>query len=383
MAQEFVLPDIGEGLTEAEIVTWLVAVGDEIQDGQVLCEVETAKAVVEMPSPFSGVLLHQGGAEGDTIDVGAILAVIGDPDEVWEPPASKSRDAPVARAADAPPVSRSEPIHAMPVVRRLAAEHGVDLSAVAGTGPSGRITREDVLAHAAVAPASGGPEVETVRLSATRRAIADHLSRSWREIPHVTTYDDVDVTVFLETRRALADARGAAVPLEALMILAVIPALKTHPEFNATLAGEDLILHQRYDIGIAVDTQDGLLVPVLRGAGDATLDDLTKQIGALATAAQSRSLKPDQLRGGTFTISNIGALGGGHGTPIIPLGTTSILSFGRALDTPVAIRGRVEIAPIMPISLSYDHRVIDGALGRRFVDTLTGALADPSTFAAR
>lgn len=380
MAHEFVLPDIGEGLTEAEIVAWLVEVGDEVADGEPLCEVETAKAVVELPSPFSGVVLHRGADVGETLEVGDVVAVIGEPGEAWQQTSQVSASAAEPLANQTPARSRSPRVRAMPIVRRLAEEHGIDLSEVSGSGPSGRITREDVMALVSDPEKATSPEPETVLLSATRKAIAAHLSRSWAEIPHVTTYDDVDAGVLLAARRQASRELEVDIPLDALMILAVLPALRAHPQFNATLDGEELTLHRRYDIGVAVDTADGLIVPVVSAADDLSVAELATEIAALTGAARDRTLSPDQLRGATFTISNIGALGGGHGTPIIPFGTTAILSFGRALDTPVARDGSVAIAPLMPLSLSYDHRVIDGALGRRFIDTLVGAIRDPATF---
>ena len=377
MANEFLLPDIGEGLAEAEIVSWLVAPGDQVADGQPLCEVETAKAVVELPSPFAGVLLYQGAAVGDVIGVGEVVAVIGQVGESWQAPKSDAVEAPPRTQPEVTGQSNST-VQAMPVVRRLAREHGVELAAVEGTGPSGRITRPDVLAaaHKGRTP----PDQQTLRLSATRRAIADHLTRSWHEIPHVTTFVDVDATVLLEARVALSGVPGSPIALEVLLVRAVVRTLQVHPEFNATLSGEELTMHHRYDIGLAVDTPDGLLVPVVEGSASMRVEDLASRIDVLAQAARDRSLQPAQLQGATFTVSNIGALGGGHGSPIIPLGTTAIVSFGRASDTPVVRDGNVQIAPVMPISLSYDHRVIDGALGRRFITTLTGHLNDRATY---
>ena len=368
MASEFRLPDIGEGLTEAELVTWHVAPGDPVASGDVLCEVETAKAVVELPSPFTGVVLHLGAEEGQTVSVGSTLVVVGDPGEQWhpEPETLPSQDRPTP-ATSPPPTA----VKAMPVVRRLAKEHGVDLAGVTGTGPGGRITREDVLA-AAQGP---GESPAAERLSPTRRAIAEHLTRSWREIPHVTTYDDVDATEIVAARSA-----SNPPPIEALMIAAVVPALAACPEFNATLDGDVLTKHPHTNIGVAVDTDDGLLVPVVNDVAGKDIDTLAEEVAALAEAARRRTLLPGQMRGATFTISNIGAVGGGHGTPIIPLGTTAILSFGRIEQRAVVREGSIVAAPLMPLSLSYDHRVIDGALGRRFIDALVGALASPATF---
>lgn len=373
VARTFELPDIGEGLTDAEIVDWSVAVGDRVEEGAPLCEIETAKAVVELTSPWPGVVLHLGGAAGDTIAVGATLVVIGDEGESWEPDHQDERPATSQPDPTSPIAATPSPtgaVKAMPVVRRLATDLGVDLTTVTGTGPGGRITREDVAAGANVA--SSGTE-ERVALSKMRRTIAEHMTRSWTEIPHVTTFDDVDVTALLARRRARA-AAGRPVALEALLMHAVVPSLVAHPEFNATLDGGDLVMLRRYDIGLAVDTPAGLIVPVVGGADRLDLDELSTAITDLSERARARTLDPSELTGGTFTISNIGALGGGHGTPIIPLGTTAIISFGKVVDRPVVAGEGLAVAPMMPLSLSYDHRVIDGGLGRRFVDALVGEL---------
>jgi pyruvate dehydrogenase E2 component (dihydrolipoamide acetyltransferase) len=384
VAKTFLLPDIGEGLTDAEIVEWSVAVGDPVEEGTLLCEIETAKAVVELTAPWPGVVLHLGGEAGDTIAVGAALVVIGEPGETWSAdtePAALSSESAAAPSSPAGPEATEPAVKAMPVVRRLAAELGVDLAAVTASGPGGRITREDVQAAAAAGPV-GGPADERVPLSRLRRTIASHMSQSWDEIPHVTTFDDVNVKPLVDLRASLA-AEGRAVPLEALLVRAALPALAAHPEFNATLEDEELVLHRRYDIGVAVDTPGGLVVPVLRAADQLDLAGLGAAIEDLSTRARTRKLEPTELAGGTFTVSNIGALGGGHGTPIIPTGTTAIVSFGRATDTATVVEGVVAIAPIMPVSLSYDHRVIDGGLGRRFVDDLVAAMGDVDRLQSR
>jgi pyruvate dehydrogenase E2 component (dihydrolipoamide acetyltransferase) len=230
-------------------------------------------------------------------------------------------------------------------------------------------TAEDLSSSPSV---SGGREV---RLSPTRRAIAERLSRSWSEIPHVTTYDSFDASRILEARRTISERLGRRVPIEALMISAIVPALRAHPEFNATLRGDTLILHDRLDIGIAVDGGDGLLVAVARSVDGLAVDDLATEIDRLVAAAKSRSLSRHDASGATFTLSNIGAVGGGFGTPIIPLGTTAILSVGRASDAVVVRDGEIAIAPMAPLSLSYDHRVIDGALGRQFMAMVTEMLS--------
>lgn len=374
MANEFRLPDIGEGLTDAEIVTWHVAVGDAVAVDQLLVEVETAKAVVEITSPFAGIVLHLGAEEGREVEVGEILLVIGDEGENWD-------DGGQAEAAPEPEAEQEEPqaaaaassgrVKAVPVVRKLARERGVDLAAIAGSGPGGAITREDVLA-AAVEPATTGMAApaageERVRMSRLRRTIAENLSRSWREIPHVTVHADVDAGPMLAAHKALRERHSEPVPLEAVVSRAVLPLLRQFPEFNATLDESDLVIKHHYDLGFAVDTDDGLVVVVVRGSDALAPEVLGDRITALAAAAKTRRAAPDDLSGQTFTISNIGALGGGAGTPIIPWGTTAILSVGRAVDAPVARDGGLFVAPVAPLSLSYDHRVIDGALGQRFL----------------
>jgi pyruvate dehydrogenase E2 component (dihydrolipoamide acetyltransferase) len=213
-----------------------------------------------------------------------------------------------------------------------------------------------------------------VRLSPTRLAIARNLSRSWREIPHVTTYGEADASPLLEARRRLAEATGAGLPLEALLIRTVTPLLARFPEFNASVEGETLLLRTHYDVGVAVDTPDGLMVAVVRGADRLDFEDLGAEVTRLAAGARERTLGLADLRGATFTISNIGAVGGRFGTPIIPAGTTAILSVGRADERPVVRRGAVTVGREFPLSLSYDHRVIDGALGRRFLGALIDAL---------
>jgi pyruvate/2-oxoglutarate dehydrogenase complex dihydrolipoamide acyltransferase (E2) component len=377
MAFEFRLPDIGEGLAEAEIVEWLVQTGQEVRLDQPLVQVETDKAVIEIPAPRAGVLLHQGGEAGAVVRVGEILAVIGEAGEAWVAATRTERPEPapiVGTLTEAPePSARGE---ALPVVRKLARDLGVDLSAVRGTGPRGRITREDV--EAAAGRVTG--DDERVHLSRLRRTIAERMARSWREIPHVTTFAEADAARLLSIREELATEIGRPVPFEALFVGAVIPALREHPEFNATLEGDDLILKRRYDIGFAVDTADGLIVPVIKGAELLGLDALSARIDGLRDATLSRTASADELTGATFTISNIGAAGGGYGTPIIPFGTTAILSLGRATPRAVAQNERVVVAPMMPLSLSYDHRVIDGALGRRFLSMLVQNLEDPARF---
>lgn len=415
--REFLLPDIGEGLTEAEIVRWLVPEGERVEADQPVVEVETDKAVVEIPSPYAGTVLRHGGVEGETIRVGSVLVVIGDDGEVATSTDSISEREPTHAASPIvgslseeaevlSPVGpagageRTKEVKALPIVRKLAREMGVDLGQVRGSGPEGRVTREDVLAatpsateaaapaeestpqEGTASPSEDSGEDERRPLSRLRRTIASNMARSWAEIPHVTTFDEVDATRLVEIRSALSARHEVKLPMEALVIKAVIPALEAFPDFNATLDGDDLIVHGAHHIGIAVDTPDGLLVAVVRDAAALAVLDIASEVRRLGEGARERSLAPDELTGQTFTVSNIGAVGGGQGTPIVPYGTTAILSVGRAQEKVVVSNGDLAIAPVMPLSLSYDHRVIDGAQGRRFMALVIENLEEPALFLA-
>jgi pyruvate dehydrogenase E2 component (dihydrolipoamide acetyltransferase) len=378
MATEFHLPDVGEGLTEAVIVHWHVAVGETVAQDGPLVEVETDKAVVDIPAPVGGVLLHQGGGAGDTLPVESLLAVIGDEGEVWEPGADASPAATTQAEPAAPIVGRlsdtAETVGSrrpgmLPKVRRLAEQLGVDPELVTGTGPGGRITEEDLRAAADGGGAPAAGDERRVKMSPTRKAIADNLARSWREIPHVTTYAEAEA-------QPLLDARAAAgkPPVEALLIARLVPLLQRFPDFNAAVEGDEIVHRLRYDVGFAVDTPDGLLVAVIRGADGMDVARLGEEVARLATAARERKAKPDELRGQTFTVSNIGAVGGRYGTPLVPYGTTAILSIGRADPAPVVRDGAIVIGRPMPLSLSYDHRAIDGSTGRAFMAAVVEAL---------
>lgn len=416
--RDFVLPDIGEGLVEAEIVSWLVAEGEPVGLDDPLVEVETDKTVVVMPAPVAGIVVRHGAAAGETIKVGSVLAVIDDGSEDVVPPTSEptaaSTDDEVPEPEADPPLvgtfgkgartlgPRTEPVQggssrvlALPLVRKLARDQGVDLGAISGTGPDGQITRADIMAAIEsmadeavpvaprkAPPAVAGSDTDVIPMSKLRRTIADRMSQSWAEIPRVTTFDEVDASRLLQARKALSLRYGQNITLEALVVKAVVPALVEFPEFNATVSGDDLVVHRRQHVAVAVDTPNGLMIPVVHDAGQLTVLEIAAEIVRLAAGAANRTLGADDMSGGTFTVSNIGAVGGGHGTPIVPLGTTAILSVGRAKDSAVVRNGAVVVAPMMPLSLSYDHRVIDGALGRKFVARLLENLAEPALFLA-
>jgi pyruvate dehydrogenase E2 component (dihydrolipoamide acetyltransferase) len=402
-ANEFKLPDIGEGLVEVEIVRWLVPVGGQVKLDESLVEVETDKAVTEIPSPYAGTVLRHGAEEGDVLAVGKILVVIGEGGDAL-PPAD---DAEATDSADAKPIVGSlseepqdltpvtaaaatirERPPALPLVRKFAKELGVDLSTVTGSGPNGRITRDDVEAAARTepAPASSAPLQpagdERRPMSRLRKAIAANMSRSWAEIPHVTAFDEVDATRLLAVRSSLQARHDTKLPVDALVVAAVVPALREVPVFNSSLDGDDLVFHGRHDIGVAVDTPEGVIVAVLRDAGGRKVLELAAEIQRLRDRARARTLTPAETSGQTFTVTNIGAAGGGFGTPMVPPGTVAILSVGQAKEQPVVRDRRIDIAPVMPLSLSYDHRVADGAVGRRFLALLVENLTEPALFLA-
>jgi pyruvate dehydrogenase E2 component (dihydrolipoamide acetyltransferase) len=385
VATEFHLPDVGEGLAEAVIVGWYVEVGGVVGMDAPLVEVETDKAVVDIPSPVAGVLLHRGAEAGDTLEVDALLAVVGDAGEAWTPGAvgtpgsagtrdAASSDTAVGReerpealpivgtldeAADTP-----GRLQALPMVRRLADELGVALATVAPSGPGGRITEADVRAAA-----DTGHPVRRTPMSPMRRAIAERMQRSWQEIPHVTTYGEADASALLAKRLELGKP-----PLEALLIALLAPLLKEYPAFNASVDGTTIVERLHYDVGFAIDTAEGLMVGVVHDADARSISDLAAEVERIAAAARERSARPEELRGQTFTVSNIGAAGGRYGTPLVPYGTSAILSVGRAEPRPVARDDEIVIATEFPLSLAYDHRIIDGATGRRFLSAVIAAI---------
>jgi pyruvate/2-oxoglutarate dehydrogenase complex dihydrolipoamide acyltransferase (E2) component len=277
----------------------------------------------------------------------------------------------------------------MPSIRKLARECGVDLRTVVGTGTKGRITRQDVKNAAAgvTAPPTAAPPTAAVpredrreKLSMLRKSIGEHMTRSWQEIPHVFTRMEVDVGNLLEARAVLTEKLERKVPLEALLIKAAIPALKEYPEFNAGVEGDEITYYGRYDVGVAVDTFDGLILPVIRNADALSFSELVDGLLGLYERTLNRKAAPEELSGNTFTINNIGAGGLVMGTSIIPHGTTAILSVGRATDKPVVRDGEIAARPVMEVSLSFDHRAIDGGGTQRFMKMIRENLEQPIRF---
>jgi pyruvate/2-oxoglutarate dehydrogenase complex dihydrolipoamide acyltransferase (E2) component len=402
MSRQFRLPDLGSGLKEGRVLSWSVAVGDQVTTDDILCELETEKAVIEVPVPFDGTVLQQAVDEGETIEVGEVLVIIGSQGETVEPPKPEPAtveqpepDPAPAPEAMTPAASASEPeitthrVRAMPSIRRLARHHGIDLTTIRGTGVKGRVTRADVeacigtvVAGDIASPAPAPAESRRQKMSMLRKTIGDRMTRSWQEIPHVFTRIDVDAGLLLEARRVLTDELGRKVPLEALLIKAAIPALVENPEFNATVEGDEIVLHGHYDLGVAVDTPDGLILPVVKGADQLSFSGLVDRLTDLFERTAARKVKPDELTGGTFTINNIGAGGPVMGTSIIPHGTTAILSAGRAEQKPVARDDKVVIRPLMEVSMCFDHRAIDGGHAQRFMARIRENLEQPFRFLA-
>ena len=397
MQKEFCLPDLGSGLQEGQIVNWLVEVGQDVTSTDNLCELETEKAVIEIPVPYSGKVLELKVDAGDTIEVGAVLAVFGieggTPDVAAEErPAGPVEDHKETseRATVKTASERGGHVRAMPSIRRLANEHGIDLASVEGTGRNGRITRKDILAvlekaraaepaqpATAAAPATAEAS-EFEKFSMIRRTISERLSRSWQEIPHVFSRMEIDATRLLVVRKALVDELELKVPIEAILVRACLPALKEFPHFNATIVEDGIQLHKHYNIGIAADTETGLLVPVVKSANQLSLRATVNALLDLLPRALERKATPEELTGATFTVNNIGALGHLMGSSIIPEGTTAILSTGRAVEKPIVRDGEIIACPILEVTLSFDHRAIDGGLAQRFMARIRENLEEPA-----
>jgi pyruvate/2-oxoglutarate dehydrogenase complex dihydrolipoamide acyltransferase (E2) component len=354
MAYEFKLPDLGEGLTEGEIARWLVAEGQELAEDDPLVEIQTDKTTVEIPSPAAGTVSRILVAEGEVVPVGTVLVVIGDdagaPDETEAAP--QAATAPEARVG-----STQARVQATPLVRRLAQELGVDLAQLSGTGPNGRITETDVRNAAGEElvleqhkPCEG--RREPVR--GVRRQIVEHLTTAHREVAAVTFVEECDFTG-LDTKELLP------------RVLQVAAAgLKEFPELNARLEGDEIVYLDRYDIGVAVQTEQGLVVPVVRGCDRASLDELSVEVERLAEAARAGALKPEELRGGTFTVTSAGKLGGLLVTPIVNYPEVGILGIHRIGRRPVVRDGEIVARQIGNVSVTFDHRVVDGARAAAF-----------------
>jgi pyruvate dehydrogenase E2 component (dihydrolipoyllysine-residue acetyltransferase) len=417
---EFRLPDLGEGIHEGEIIKWHVQVGDLVKADDPLVDVETDKAAVTIPSPVGGRIVRLGGNVGETITVGAVIAVIDETaTETRGAPAAESPKPLVGEAVPGKPAER--PVPAAPATRRLARELGVDLRLVSPTGPSGRVTPEDVRRfaegertpapppqppaeaeraeiEAAARPAAAIPyldlaplpdfaqwgPVDPQPLRSIRRKVAYKMVTSKILVPHVAHMDEADVTLLEEFRHRENDRRrgqpGAHLTLLAFVIKAVTAGLRATPAFNASLDPfkDEIIYKKYYNIGVAVDTGKGLMVPVIRDTDRKSIVAISAAIEDLAKRAREGTIDVSDLQGGTFTITNVGPLGGTALIPAVNYPEVAILGMGRVQEKPVVRDGQIVIRKMLPLTLSFDHRVADGADAARFVSEMVRELSDPN-----
>lgn len=392
MAYEFKLPDIGEGVSEGEILKWLVKEGDFVKEDQPLVEIMTDKVNVQIPSPRTGKVSKILVREGEVAKVGQTIVVIEE-----EGAASKQEpQSQQVRVEEAPREESSQvatqqvqqaqqSVIATPATRRLARELGVDITKVRGTGPGGRITDEDVkLAAASLAVGKEKPaeqQEERVPLRGIRKLIAERMVLSKQVSAHVTHVDEVDMTDVVMLREALkgsAEKRGVKLTYLPIIIKALIPALKEFPYMNSSvdLSSGNIILKKYYHIGIATDTEQGLVVPVVKDADKKDIFQIASEIERLAEKARTGELTLEEVRGSTFTITNVGTIGGLFATPIINQPEVAILGIHKITKRPVVRDGRIEARDMMYVSLSFDHRIIDGAYAARFTSRLVEILQD-------
>lgn len=404
MIRDFALPDLGEGLTESEIVEWHVAVGDTVVLNQPLAEVETAKAIVQLPSPVAGVITGLFAEPGSTVTVGTRIVafeVAGDATEesaspernsvlVGYGPAVETGDRPTRKArsrasapAPTPAVATNATATATPPVRKLAHDLGVDLSTVRGTGEGGLITRDDVTAATQPTPTRIVSGENRTPIKGVRKATAAAMVASAFTAPHVTEFLTIDVTRTLELV-ARIKARGGVASVLAVVAKAVCLAARRTPSINSRWdeAAGEIIEYSHLNLGIAVATDRGLLVPGIPNAHALSLAELTGAIAELATTAREGRTSPAALTGGTFTISNVGVFGIDAGTPILNPGEAAILATGAIRRQPWEFEGDVALRDVMTLSLSFDHRLVDGEQGARFLVDVGTMLADPGTVMA-
>ncbi len=366
MAYEFKLPDLGEGLTEGEIARWLVEEGQEVAEDDPLVEIATDKTTVEIPSPAGGKVSRILVAEGQVVPVGTVLVVIGGDGSIGPGQVPGTETRPDKTSTPAPSAAGAK-VRATPLVRKVAQELGVDLATVTGTGPQGRITEADVRAAGAsglvlVPGTETRPEGTHVPLRGVRRQMFEHLTKAHREIPAVTWVEECDFSD-IELKR-----------LVPLVLQAVAELLREYPELNARVEDGDLVLLDRYDIGVAVQTEQGLVVPVVHGCDALSLDELDAEVRRLAEAAQAGTLKPEELRGGTFTVTSAGKAAGLFVTPLINHPEVAILGVHRIDERPVVRNGEVVVRRMGNISVTFDHRVIDGKRAAEFGLAVIGRL---------
>ena len=384
---EFKLPDIGEGVAEGEILKWLVKEGDAVKEDQSLVEVMTDKVNVQIPSPKDGTIAKTLVREGDVVKVGQSIVVI----EVLPDSAAAPAPPPVQAKTEAPSQAAVQTLEApvadrtlaTPATRKLARELGVDITTVKGTGPGGRVTEDDVRSgRDRTSQRAAMANEERVPLRGVRKAIAERMATSVHTIAQVTHVDEADVTELVLLREAFkgsAEKRSVKLTFLPLIIKAVVPALKEFPYVNSSLDEKtgEIVLKKDYNLGVATDTEQGLLVPVVKDADRKDIFELSTEIERLAAKARSGGLDLEDVRGSTFTITNIGSVGGLFATPIVNYPEVAILGVHRFSKRPVVREGKIEVRDMTYFSLSFDHRVIDGAYAARFLNKVIETIEDP------
>ena len=407
------LPKLGEGAESGTVVSVLVKEGDSVAKGQTLIELENEKAVAPIPATVAGTIARLRVKEGDKLSVGQVIATIDESGGAAPPAASSPKTAPPRRTQPEPEAEPEEsdgenheepaentPVAAAPSVRKIARELGINLSKIRGSERGGRIVMADVRAYIerlqklATQPRGreGAPppapaeridfskwgEVTKKPMSTLRKTISRRMVENWNAIPHVTQFDEADLTAITGLRKkfgAAYEKKGVKLTLTPFVIKAVVAALKKHPVFNSSIdgAGEEIVFKEYFHIGLAVDTEHGLMVPVIRNADKKSLLELSQEVNGLADKARDRKLGLEEMQGGTFTISNQGGIGGAHFTPIVNKPEVAILGLGRGAERAVVRNGKIESRLVAPICVSYDHRVIDGGAAARFTVDLVQA----------
>ncbi|MDR6788574.1 2-oxoglutarate dehydrogenase E2 component (dihydrolipoamide succinyltransferase) [Sphingomonas sp. BE138] len=398
MATEVLVPTLGESITEATVGEWLKQPGDAVAADEPIASLETDKVSVEVPSPVAGVMGQHAVKVGDTVEVGALIATIesgsGAPAKSEAPqPAVTETPAPAASPTPAP---SGDAAALSPSVRRAVLEHGVDPSTVKGTGKDGRLTKEDVAAAASSKPAApaaapaptpsastaGGRKEERVKMTRLRQTIAKRLKEAQNTAAMLTTFNDVDMTAVIEARAKYKDLfekkHGVRLGFMGFFVKAATMALKDIPAVNASIEGDEIVYHDYADISVAVSAPNGLVVPVIRDAQDLSVAGIEKTIGDFGKRAKDGTLKMDEMKGGTFTISNGGVFGSLMSTPIINPPQSAVLGLHRIEERPVVRDGQVVVRPMMYLALSYDHRLIDGREAVTFLVALKNAIEDPT-----
>lgn len=387
MTYEFKLPDLGEGIAEVELRRWLVREGESVAEHQKVLEVETDKAVVEVPAPHAGTIARIHYLEGEIVRVGEVLLTITDDAPVPERPRSVGIVGvlPEAEEIPAPTLTATADILTTPLVRRLARERGIELAGIRGSGPRGAIIPEDLpqATPAASSAADAFGPVERLPLRGVRRTVARNVLAAQQRTAFVTTMEEADISELWELRNReqhAAEAQGTHLTFLPFFIKAAQHAMREHPAFNAAIddAGETVIIKKHYHFGIAVETGEGLMVPVLRDVERKSILDLAAEIQVLGRKARERTISPDELKGSSFTITNFGHYGGLFATPIINWPDVAILGFGRIAERPWVHKGQIAIRTILPVSLTFDHRVADGAEAALFLSRVVAYLEDPA-----